>query len=226
MSTSEFNLVAAKLPSSLLRQHATRFTEGAITLEDYRQKRAQILRNILTMHASVSVPRSVPPLLSDTNFGTIRTQRKKTSSNHALTPSHVILVSVLSFTAAVMSLLPNARTTIAALTSTLALTVPSSATAESTQNSSELSNEFQKEAQKMAEKKKWSEDDIAQILSVWEKLTNEQQYSARRYQGYNSLLVSSVERATELRELAEVSTLQASLEAQANQIDRISDALR
>ena len=215
---------SGRLPSSLLRQHAIRFSQGAITLEDYRGKRAQILSNIITMHAPVESRANVTTLVGDNNFGSIRKSRSR-RSEQPLTTSRIIILSVLSFTAALMSLLPNARTTIAAITSTLALTAPVTVSASIQEDAIASGNAFQELALKMSKKQKWTAKDIEKLLDSWSQLNQEQRYSARRYNGYNRLLTSATERAMEFRELAEVSTLSASLEESAREVDKITNAL-
>ncbi len=217
--------MSARLPPSLLRQHSVRYSQGAITLEQYRAKRSQILNNIHTMHTPLDQQDSGKPLFAYTHFGSNRKTGRSRTDRKPPTASEIILLSVLSFTAAAISLLPNARTTIAAITSTLALTAPAVAIANRTDPAVAPANAFQEFAAQLAEKKSWQIEQIDQVLRLWSKLDSEQRYSARRYTGYNELLSTAVERAADYRELIEVSTLDESLEASARQFDRISKAL-
>ena len=124
-----------------------------------------------------------------------------------------------------MSLLPNARTTIAAISSTLALTAPSLVSAESAADDASPENAFQEFALELADKKSWESADIERTVALWDALDAEQRYSARRYTGFNELLNSASSRAREFRELAEVSTLSESLLLKAREIDQVTEML-
>jgi len=117
-----------------------------------------------------------------------------------------------------MSLLPNARATFVVITSKFSTVV-------ATSHPAERAVSFQEFAVQLVKESSWQIEHIDQVLGLWSQLDYAQRYSARRYTGYAELLSDSIERATEFRELVEVSTLGESLEAKARQIDRVSNAL-
>ena len=211
------------LPSSLLRQHAIRFSQGNLSLDVYREKRTQIINNLVDMH----IP-STRVSLVQKHVNGASSQASQTAANEErfrpLTASHIVLLSVMSFTAASMSILPNARMTLAAVSSAMALATPVVADAEAVKKPTPT-NEFLIFANNLSLKTDWKIEDIDRIVALWQSLDNEQRYSARRYTTYHLLLDSSARRAIEFRELAEVSNLGASLEIKAQEVDRVTRAL-
>ena len=214
-----------ELPPSLLRQQASRFSKGTISLQSYRDKRKETLKNIVEIHAPLMHAEAMPPLYTDTDFGDSKKTRPVIQPQppaRALVSSHTVLLSVLLFTVATLSLLPNARMTMTAIAASVTLPSPSAAAIGKGKN---LANEFQQYASGLSKKKKWGSKDIKQLLHTWSQLNLEQRYTARRYTAFNDLLARAAIQAEEFRELSDVSTLSASLKYKAIQLDRVTDTL-
>ena len=227
--------MSLNLPPSLLRQNCSRFAQRAISRQEYRAKRTLILIKIQSRPAPVDEREPMPPPPVVTLFDRIPKYKfpkykfpkfgYPRIGRHHFTPRRIIFLSVLSITAALMSLLPNARATFAAIALDFPPNTAVVATTNRAQRAGSPASAFQEFAVQLVKNRSWRTEQIDQVLDLWSRLDSAQRYSARRYTSYINLLSDSIERATEFRELVEVSTLGESLLAKARQIDRISKAL-